>query len=160
LIVFATAHTKIKGSASEAASDDEGLSSFISEPTAAGFQVLRCYNCIQRSLNPLCFLFQVVGQFRRLIKQMQEVVNEFPVVISAASSLESGTFDRVLRLIQSSAIGAIVILALVVPILWFQIFQNWRKQIMGMRAGRSALGSGFMVFWMFTLTLCSHQVLL
>lgn len=59
MIVFATAHTKIKGSASEAASDDEGLSSFISEPTAAGFQVLRCYNCIQRSE----FMFFVPGRW-------------------------------------------------------------------------------------------------
>jgi hypothetical protein len=52
--VFASAHTKIKGSASEAATDDEGLSSFVSaflqqEPTAAGFQVLRCYDYIWRS---------------------------------------------------------------------------------------------------------------
>lgn len=108
----------------------------------------------------LCIFFQVVGQFSRLTKQMQEVINEFPDVISAASSLESGNFDRVLRLIQSSAIGAVVILALLVPVLWFQIFQNWRKQIMGMRVGRSALGSGFVVFWMFTLLLCPHQVLL
>jgi hypothetical protein len=55
--VFATAHTKIKGSASEAASDDEGLSSFISEPTAASFQVLRFYNHIQR----FQFMFFVPG---------------------------------------------------------------------------------------------------
>ena len=109
--------------------------------------VFRCCDVtITFGVPSLCSLFQVAGQFSRLTKQMQEVINEFPVVISAVSSLESGNFDRVLRLIQSSAIGAIVILALLVPILWFQIFQNWRKQIMGMRVGRSALGSGFMVF--------------
>jgi hypothetical protein len=32
-------------------------------------------------------------------------------------------------------------LALLVPVLWFQIFQNWRKQIMEMRRGRRATTS-------------------
>ena len=78
---------------------------------------------------------QVICQFRGLIKQMEELINDFSGIISVFST-ESDNFDRVLHLFQSSAIVSIIILTLLVPFLWLQIFQNWRMQILKMRLGR------------------------
>jgi hypothetical protein len=66
---------------------------------------------------------------------MQELRNDFPYIASLLSS-ESNEFDRVLKIIQISAICAIAISALIIPILWFFIFANWRMRIMEMRQGR------------------------
>ena len=77
---------------------------------------------------------QAIDQFSTLTKQMQQLLDGVPAVMNVIST-GTDNFDRVLQLIQSSAIGAICILALLVPVLWFQIFQNWRKQIMAMRRG-------------------------
>jgi hypothetical protein len=83
---------------------------------------------------------QAIDQFRTLTKQMQQLIDDVPAVMNVIST-GTENFDRVLQLIQSSAIGAVCILALLVPVLWFQIFQNWRTQIMAMRRGRFATTS-------------------
>jgi hypothetical protein len=71
---------------------------------------------------------------------MQKLFDDFPGVMSLLST-GSIHFDRVLRIIQGSATAALVVVALIVPVLWFSIFQNWRFQIMEMRQGRSVAAS-------------------
>jgi len=81
---------------------------------------------------------QVIAQFATLVAQMQDILaNRVPALMSTVST-GSNNFDLFLRIIQNSAIAAIVIMALLVPLLWFSIFENWRSQIMEMRQGRSA----------------------
>jgi hypothetical protein len=82
----------------------------------------------------------VVAQFTSLTQQMQKLFDDFPGVMSLLST-GSAHFDPVLRILQGSATAALIVVALIVPVLWFSIFQNWRFQIMEMRQGRSIAAS-------------------
>jgi len=80
---------------------------------------------------------QVIAQFATLIAQMQDILARVPAVMSTVSTA-SNNFDLFLRIFQNSAIAAIAIMVLLVPLLWVSIFENWRSRIMEMRQGRSA----------------------
>ena len=68
---------------------------------------------------------------------MQDILaNNLPGVLSQVSTGNSN-FETVLSILQNSAIAAIVVTALIVPLLWLSIFENWRSRIMEMRQGRS-----------------------
>ena len=80
---------------------------------------------------------QVVAQFATLVAQMQDILaNNLPGVFSQVST-GNKNFETVLSILQNSAIAAIVVMALIVPLLWFSIFEIWRSRIMEMRQGRS-----------------------
>jgi hypothetical protein len=82
-------------------------------------------------------LSQVVAQFATLVAQMQDILaNNLPGVLSQVSTGNSN-FETFLSILQNSAIAAIVVTALIVPLLWLSIFENWRSRIMEMRQGRS-----------------------
>ena len=79
----------------------------------------------------------MVAQFATLVAQMQDILaNKLPGVLSQVSTGNSN-FETVLSILQNSAIAAIVVTALIVPLLWLSIFENWRSRIMEMRQGRS-----------------------
>jgi hypothetical protein len=102
--------------------------------TAASTQVLSLRHCsVRRAAIEL--LPQVIVQFSALVAQMQQLIDDYPGIMSMISG-QSSEFDRVLKIIQNSATGALAILALLIPVLWFLIFQNWRSRIMEMRQGR------------------------
>ena len=80
---------------------------------------------------------QVVAQFATLVAQMQDILaNNLPGVLSQVSTGNSD-FETFLNILQNSAIAAIVVVTLLVPLLWLSIFENWRSRIMEMRQGRS-----------------------
>ena len=79
----------------------------------------------------------MVAQFATLVAQMQDILaNKLPGVLSQVSTGNSN-FETFLSILQNSAIAAIVVTALIVPLLWLSIFENWRSRIMEMRQGRS-----------------------
>ena len=68
---------------------------------------------------------------------MQDILaNKLPGVFSQVST-GNNNFETVLSVLQNSAIAAIVVVTLLLPLLWFSIFENWRSRIMEMRQGRS-----------------------
>ena len=68
---------------------------------------------------------------------MQDILaNNLPGVLSQVST-GNKNFETVLSILLNSAIAAIVVVTLLVPLLWFSIFENWRSRIMEMRQGRS-----------------------
>ena len=68
---------------------------------------------------------------------MQDILaNKLPGVFSQVST-GNNNFVTVLSILQNSAIAAIVVVTLLLPLLWFSIFENWRSRIMEMRQGRS-----------------------
>ena len=80
---------------------------------------------------------QVVAQFATLVAQMQDILaNKLPGILSQVST-GNKNFETVLSILQNSAIAAIVVVTLLLPLLWFSIFENWRSRIMEMRQGRS-----------------------
>jgi len=82
-------------------------------------------------------LLQVVAQFATLVAQMQDILaNKLPGILSQVST-GNNNFVTVLSILQNSAIAAIVVVTLLLPLLWFSIFENWRSRIMEMRQGRS-----------------------
>jgi len=82
-------------------------------------------------------LSQVVAQFATLVAQMQDILaNKLPGILSQVST-GNKNFETVLSILQNSAIAAIVVVTLLLPLLWFSIFENWRSRIMEMRQGRS-----------------------
>ena len=83
----------------------------------------------------LKLLRQVIAQFSALVAQMQQILDDFPAIMRMLSG-ESTEFDGVLKIIRNSATGALIVLGLMIPFLWFSIFQNWRSKIMEMRQGR------------------------
>ena len=79
----------------------------------------------------------MVAQFATLVAQMQDILaNKLPGVFSQVST-GNNSFVTVLSILQNSAIAAIVVVTLLLPLLWFSIFENWRSRIMEMRQGRS-----------------------
>ena len=81
-------------------------------------------------------LWQVVAQFATLVVQMQDILdNQLPGVLSGVST-GNNNFETFLSIIKNSAIAAIVVVALILPLLWLSIFENWRSRIMNMRQGR------------------------
>ena len=79
----------------------------------------------------------MVAQFATLVAQMQDILaNKLPGVFSQVST-GNNNFVTVLSILQNSAIAAIVVVTLLLPLLWFSIFENWRSRIMEMRQGRS-----------------------
>ena len=79
----------------------------------------------------------MVAQFATLVAQMQDILaNNLPGVLSQVST-GNKNFETVLSILQNSAIAAIVVVTLLLPLLWFSIFENWRSRIMEMRQGRS-----------------------
>ena len=79
----------------------------------------------------------MVAQFATLVAQMQDILaNQLPGVLSQVST-GNKNFETFLNILQNSAIAAIVVTALIVPLLWLSIFENWRSRIMEMRQGRS-----------------------
>ena len=79
----------------------------------------------------------MVAQFATLVAQMQDILaNKLPGILSQVST-GNKNFETVLSILQNSAIAAIVVVTLLLPLLWFSIFENWRSRIMEMRQGRS-----------------------
>ena len=79
----------------------------------------------------------MVAQFATLVAQMQDILaNKLPGILSQVST-GNNNFETVLSILQNSAIAAIVVVTLLLPLLWFSIFENWRSRIMEMRQGRS-----------------------
>ena len=79
----------------------------------------------------------MVAQFATLVAQMQDILaNKLPGVFSQVST-GNNNFETVLSVLQNSAFAAIVVVTLLLPLLWFSIFENWRSRIMEMRQGRS-----------------------
>ena len=78
----------------------------------------------------------MVAQFATLVVQMQDILdNQLPGVLSGVST-GNNNFETFLSIIKNSAIAAIVVVALILPLLWLSIFENWRSRIMNMRQGR------------------------
>ena len=78
----------------------------------------------------------MVAQFATLVVQMQDILdNQLPGVLSGVST-GNNNFETFLSIIKNSAIAAIVVVALILPLLWLSIFENWRSRIMEMRQGR------------------------
>ena len=79
----------------------------------------------------------MVAQFATLVAQMQDILaNKLPGILSQVST-GNKNFETALSILQNSAIAAIVVVTLLLPLLWFSIFENWRSRIMEMRQGRS-----------------------
>ncbi len=81
---------------------------------------------------------------------MQQLIDDFPAIMSMLSG-ESTEFDGVLKIIRNSATGALIVLGLLIPVLWFLIFQNWRTRIMEMRQGRCVAVSEVLHYFLLIL---------
>ena len=78
----------------------------------------------------------MVAQFATLVVQMQDILdNQLPGVLSGVST-GNNNFETFMSIIKNSAIAAIVVVALFLPLLWLSVFENWRFRIMEMRQGR------------------------
>ena len=72
--------------------------------------------------------------------KLQNIFSRVPNIFGPITSRRQ-SFDIVKGIIMNSGIAAIVIVAFMVPVLWYSIFRNWKARIMEMRRGRSVFSA-------------------
>jgi hypothetical protein len=85
----------------------------------------------------ILLIAQVVSQFAAVVLQMQDVLVNDTAGFFDLLSTSTSNFEVSLRIFRHSATASVVVMVLLVPTMWWFIFENWRSRIMDMRQGRS-----------------------
>jgi hypothetical protein len=83
----------------------------------------------------------VNAQFVATVEKLQGVMSRVPSFLEPISSGRR-SFDIVMYILMTSGVAAIVVMALIIPVLWYGIFSNWKARILEMRRGRFGLFFG------------------